>query len=107
MIVTASTPDCRAHCGEIFEGLGRGQSFENVSVVFVAKDGREPRYRYQVSDSAVAKYEPIDVPVRLGQVLLFIQDQHHRRYIDRAAADTEQSAGESAEESDEQQGKYL
>ena len=34
-------PDCLAHCGEIFEGLGRGQSFENVSVVFVAKDGRE------------------------------------------------------------------
>ena len=44
----------------------------------VAKDGRQPRYRYQVSDSAVAKYEPIDVPVRLGQVLLFDPGMIHR-----------------------------
>lgn len=34
-------PDDLAHCGEIFEGLERSQNFENVSVVFVARDGRE------------------------------------------------------------------
>lgn len=31
----------------------------------------DDRYRYKVSESAVAKYDPISVPVKLGQVLLF------------------------------------
>ncbi len=33
--------DFLPHCREIFEGLGRGETFENIEVVFKAKDGRE------------------------------------------------------------------
>jgi PAS domain S-box-containing protein len=34
-------PECLDHCMEIFEGLGRGEVFEGVEVVFKAKDGRD------------------------------------------------------------------
>ena len=33
--------DFRPHCRDIFERLGRGETFENVEVVFKAKDGRD------------------------------------------------------------------
>ena len=44
----------------------------------IAKEGHQPRYRYIVPDSAVAKYEVVDVPVTLGQVLLFDPGLIHR-----------------------------
>ena len=44
----------------------------------VAEDGRRSRYRYQVPESAVAKYEVIDVEMTPGQVLLFNPALIHR-----------------------------
>lgn len=46
--------------------------------VDVAREGHTPRYRYQVPESAVAKYKVIDVPVKLGQVLFFDSGLIHR-----------------------------